>query len=302
MTKNGKRLGGPEPTMPVVKPQNARMKNSKQITLGFLSAALALASGLAAATALAESAPTHALASPKAANEANATYLRDVLPIVMGKCVRCHNTESQMLPNWLDYKTAFAKKEEIKRRVWDSWKGRYYKQSMPAGTGPECESMTEEERATIKAWVAEGAPLGVPPSSTHPQSKPERMQQGQRLFGAVCALCHQPNAQGVPGKFPPLVRSDFLNADKARAIKILLHGRQGEIVVNGQKFNNSMPMFPLSDEDVASALTYVYNSFGNSGYEVTAEEVKALRAQPADQAPASTSNVAQSPAEKSEFE
>jgi mono/diheme cytochrome c family protein len=52
---------------------------------------------------------------------------------------------------------------------------------------------------------------------------------------------------------------------------------QGEVVVNGLKFNNSMPQFPLSDGDIAAALTYVYNSFGNSGQDVTPEEVKALR-------------------------
>jgi len=40
-----------------------------------------------------------------------------------------------------------------------------------------------------------------------------------------------------------------------------------------------MPAFPLSDEDIANALTYTYNSFGNSGREITPDEVKALRAE-----------------------
>jgi nitrite reductase (NO-forming) len=62
----------------------------------------------------------------------------------------------------------------------------------------------------------------------------------------------------------------------------VINGRQGEIVVNGLKFNNSMPKFPLSDEDIADALTFVYNSFGNAGMEVTPEEVKTLRGQPMD--------------------
>ena len=71
--------------------------------------------------------------------------------------------------------------------------------------------------------------------------------------------------------------SDFLNADKNRAIRVLLKGLQGEVVVNGQIFNNTMPSIPLGDDDIASALTYVYNSFGNSGKEVAALEVKTLR-------------------------
>jgi nitrite reductase (NO-forming) len=82
--------------------------------------------------------------------------------------------------------------------------------------------------------------------------------------------------------FPPLAGSDFLNADKNRAIKIVIHGRQGEVVVNGLKFNSSMPEFPLDDDNIANVLTYVYNSFGNAGLEVTPDEVKILRTQPPD--------------------
>jgi nitrite reductase (NO-forming) len=80
--------------------------------------------------------------------------------------------------------------------------------------------------------------------------------------------------------FPPLAGSDYLNANKDRAIQTVIFGRQGDVVVNGQKFNNSMPSFPLNDENIADVLTFVYNSFGNSGLEVTPEEVRALRSQP----------------------
>jgi nitrite reductase (NO-forming) len=99
--------------------------------------------------------------------------------------------------------------------------------------------------------------------------------------------------------FPPLAGSDYLNADKNRAIQTVIFGRQGEVVVNGQKFNNSMPSFPLTDEDIANVLTFVYNSFGNSGLEVTPQEVEALRSQQPAPAPASPSAP---PAVKSVFE
>ena len=90
---------------------------------------------------------------------------------------------------------------------------------------------------------------------------------------------HQPAGQGIPTRFPPLANSDYLNADKHRTIQILIHGLQGELVVNGQKYENNMPKFPLTDQDVANVLTYVYNSFGNSGKEVTPEEVIAVRSE-----------------------
>src|SRR5690349_16180622 len=100
------------------------------------------------ATGVRTSQPTHV---GPAAVDADTTYVRDVLPIVMGRCSRCHNGQSG-LPNWMDYKTAFTDRHEIKRRIWDSWKGAYYKQSMPAGNSQECALITEQERNTVKSW------------------------------------------------------------------------------------------------------------------------------------------------------
>ena len=231
------------------------------------------------------------------------TYLQDVLPIFMGKCYRCHDNQAKFLHNWLDYNDAFHDRAEIKRRIWDSWNGRYFKQPMPTVNSPEYQGITEEERVLIKDWVESGAPYGVLSAASNHKSKLERIELGKRLFTVVCSACHQPTGQGIPNRFPPLAGSDFLNADKNRAIKVLLQGLQGEVTVNGQKFNNSMPSFPLGDEDIANALTYVYNSFANSGKDVTPEEVKALRAQKDDfKASASQTAGISRPDEKSPWE
>ena len=77
--------------------------------------------------------------------------------------------------------------------------------------------------------------------------------------------------------FPPLAKSDYLMADKKRAINILLHGLEGNIKVNGQTYNSIMPKLTLNDEEIANILTYVRNSWGNKGDQVLANEVKALR-------------------------
>jgi mono/diheme cytochrome c family protein len=240
------------------------------------------------ATASAQSA-----APATVATSSSPTYLRDVQPIFMGNCSRCHNQQSRFVYNWLDYKTAFADRWEIRRRVWDSYHGSYYKEAMPIANSPESLALTDEERQTIRDWVNSGAPRGVEPAADGPKTKTERVALGRRLF-TICAACHQPTGRGLPNLFPPLAGSDFLNADKNRAIKLILRGRQGEVVVNGLKYNNNMPAFPLTDQDVANVLTYVYNSFGNSGLEVTPEEVKVQRARPAEPAGA--------PAAKSIFE
>jgi len=247
------------------------------------------------------SGPQKPAGKPTSATSETPTYLRDVLPIVMGKCARCHDPQTRVMENWLDYNAAAAHRWEIKRRVWDSWKGAYFKQPMPTANSPETEAMTEEERAIIKNWVEQGALRGVAPASTSLKSKAERIDFGKRLFGSLCAACHQTTGQGIPGRFPPLAGSDFLNADKHRAIKIVVNGLQGEITVKGQRFDNSMPKFPLSDQEIASALTFVYNSFGNSGKDVTPEEVSAVRAEPEEPYPAGQPQKSKA-GEKSPFE
>ena len=216
------------------------------------------------------------------------TYLRDIQPIFMGSCSRCHNQESRFVYNWLDYQTAYADRWEIRRRIWDSWKGNYYKESMPVANSPESLALTDEQRMLIRNWVDSGAPRGVPPPPRAAKSKAERIAMGGRLFSSICAACHQPTGQGRPNVFPPLAGSDFLNADKGRAIQTVIFGRHGVVVVNGMQFNNSMPSFPLTDSDIANVLTFVYNSFGNSGLDVTSDEVKTLRTQPPAPAPQTT--------------
>jgi nitrite reductase (NO-forming) len=102
----------------------------------------------------------------------------------------------------------------------------------------------------------------------------QMMERGARVFSQICAACHQPHGEGLPGAFPPLAKSDFLMADKKRAIGILKNGLQGEITVNGAKFNGVMPQLNLDAPSIASVLTYVRNSFGNGGGDVTIEDVE----------------------------
>jgi nitrite reductase (NO-forming) len=110
-------------------------------------------------------------------------------------------------------------------------------------------------------------------------SMEERMKFGKDKYMATCSACHQANGQGIEGAFPPLANSDYLNADVNRAIDIVLHGKTGEITVNGKKYNSVMTAQALSDEEVSNVLTYVYNSWGNSKKEVTPEMVQAVRNQ-----------------------
>lgn len=104
------------------------------------------------------------------------------------------------------------------------------------------------------------------------------LENGQAAYLANCAACHQPNGQGLKGAFPPLAKSDFLKAPYTDAIGVVINGRTGEMIINGEKYNNTMPaMSHISDNDIADILTYVANTWSNPGGTVTADAVKAVR-------------------------
>ncbi|MBK9193045.1 MAG: cytochrome c [Crocinitomicaceae bacterium] len=100
---------------------------------------------------------------------------------------------------------------------------------------------------------------------------------GEKVYQANCVACHQSEGEGVEGVFPPLANSDYLMADKNRAIKQIINGSSGEMVVNGITYNTIMPPQPLNDEEIKDVMNFILNSWGNKGGEVTLDEVKAQR-------------------------
>ena len=104
------------------------------------------------------------------------------------------------------------------------------------------------------------------------------MSDGEGLYNANCAACHQPTGQGLTGAFPPLANSDYLMKDRSRAIATVIEGLSGEIEVNDQPFNAVMPgMGHLSDAEIAAILTYVTNSWGNEASAFNTDEVTKIR-------------------------
>ena len=109
------------------------------------------------------------------------------------------------------------------------------------------------------------------------KSVEEQIEFGKKVYMQTCFACHQGEGQGIPNAFPPLANSDYLNADVKRAIDVVVNGLSGEITVNGEKYNSVMTKQLLSSEDVANVLTYVYNSWGNSGEVVTEAMVEKVK-------------------------
>ncbi|MFO7544761.1 MAG: cytochrome c [Trueperaceae bacterium] len=93
------------------------------------------------------------------------------------------------------------------------------------------------------------------------------LPDGAAVFTAVCLACHQANAQGIPGAFPPLADGhavELYAADRDYPILVVLYGLQGQIEVAGVTYNSVMtPQLQLEDAEIAAVLNHVMTSFGN---------------------------------------
>lgn len=111
---------------------------------------------------------------------------------------------------------------------------------------------------------------------------------GEEVFrrDAHCATCHQINGEGLPELYPTLVKTEWVEGNEERLIKIVLKGLWGPIEVNGKKFDpnkGTPPMMGfaplLNDREIAGVLTYVRNSWGNQAPPVKPETVAKVREQ-----------------------
>jgi mono/diheme cytochrome c family protein len=126
-------------------------------------------------------------------------------------------------------------------------------------------------------FVQGAAPLEKP-APTDP------MVLGRQTFNA-CMQCHQDTGKGIPGTYPPLAGSPIVLGDPATPVRILLHGLQGNISVEGATFNGQMPSWDrFSDEQIAAVLTYVRNNWTNNASPVDPALVTAIRKETAGRA------------------
>jgi len=120
------------------------------------------------------------------------------------------------------------------------------------------------------------------------QTKKQAMRQstvatsvarGKVVYINVCLPCHMADGGGVQNMNPPLVNTTYVFGDKAALIKIVLHGFNEDVEINGKTYSNTMSAHDdLSDRQIADVLTYVRRSFGNKANAVKATEVTKVRA------------------------
>ncbi|MBS9880302.1 cytochrome c oxidase subunit II [Vibrio sp. 665] len=103
-------------------------------------------------------------------------------------------------------------------------------------------------------------------------SMDELMSQGESIYTARCAVCHQANGEGILGAFPAIKGSPIATGDVTEHIDIIVNGRPGTAM---QAFSNQ-----LSDKEIGAVITYQRNAWGNdTGDTVQASDVNAFKAQ-----------------------
>ncbi len=104
-------------------------------------------------------------------------------------------------------------------------------------------------------------------------------QLGARVYGSVCASCHQANGQGVVGVYPPLVNDPVVVApDPTRHIEIVLFGLAGS-TISGVSYPTIMPGWAaqLSDDEVAAVVNHERRSWGHDAPPTTPGDVARIR-------------------------
>jgi cytochrome c oxidase subunit 2 len=112
---------------------------------------------------------------------------------------------------------------------------------------PEYAAWVEEQRQAMAHEQAEVGRLWT---------RQELMELGADVYATQCATCHQSDGQGLAPGFPALAGSQVANGPLPDNIDLVLHGREG----------TAMPPWGevLSDADIAAAVTYTRNAFGNA--------------------------------------
>jgi cytochrome c oxidase subunit 2 len=87
-------------------------------------------------------------------------------------------------------------------------------------------------------------------------TKAELMEHGESVYKRVCATCHLPDGQGLTPAFPALADSPVATGPVDAHIDVVMNGRTGTAMSAWRSI--------LSEADLAAALTYTRNAFGNN--------------------------------------
>ena len=104
-------------------------------------------------------------------------------------------------------------------------------------------------------------------------------QTGGDVYLGYCATCHGADGKGQTPYIPPLAGNPVvLDSDSSSLINLVLNGAE-PLVIKGTPDAYRMPQYrvQLTDQQIADALSFVRNGWGNGAAAVTPDQVKKLR-------------------------
>ena len=106
------------------------------------------------------------------------------------------------------------------------------------------------------------------------------LPDGAEIFKGTCQACHQADAMGLAGAFPPLSGSAIVNdADPSLMISIVLGGYDARAEYGVMPAQAEQ----LTDAQIAAVVSYIRSNFNNEATAVTEDDVRTLRASVAPQ-------------------
>ena len=137
-----------------------------------------------------------------------------------------------------------------------------------AAAGGESAGLARKVAARLD-WPGKPAPVAEVPPLTPDEQR--RFTAGAEIYRNLCVGCHQPDGRGKEKLAPDLVQSRYIAADPGVSARVLLAGKEGAVGL--------MPPLggALSDEQIASVLTYIRREWGNTGSPVDPEDVAEVR-------------------------
>jgi mono/diheme cytochrome c family protein len=123
--------------------------------------------------------------------------------------------------------------------------------------------------ADVLSWP--GKANAAPKARPLTPAQQQRYTAGAQQYAASCAGCHQARGTGLAGVAKPLVGSPWVLGLPVRLVRIVLHGKEGEML---------MPPVgsSLTDDQLANVLTYVRRSWGNTASPIEPRDVSEVRA------------------------
>ncbi|MBS1050345.1 cytochrome c [Gluconobacter japonicus] len=157
----------------------------------------------------------------------------------------------------------------------------YYVASGPMGEAIEhsTQHLTDSDLSAVAEYFAtvngpeiQNGRLAL--SETDPQ-----MRRGKAVYEYACEACHKHDGTGVTTMIAGFPGNQVIRADVTDTlIHTVLVGGRGAIT-HSNPTGAAMPTFAwtLNDEQIAAALTYIRNNWGNSASAVTASDVAKIR-------------------------